>query len=91
MATLTIRDVPDEVRSALVSQARDRGQSLQAHLLELLRQQARFARNRQIIVEISERFGKHRRLDDDGLAAADVIRAARAEREVSWGVPAEPQ
>jgi plasmid stability protein len=89
MTTVTIRDVPDDVRDALATQARERGQSLQAHLLELLRQQARFARNRQILLEIAERFGKHGEPDDGGPAVAEVIRAARAEREVSWGVQAE--
>ena len=85
MKTVTIRDVPDDVRDALAAQARERGQSLQAHLLEMLRQHARFARNRQILLEISERFGEHGGFDDGGPAAADLIRDARAAREAVWG------
>jgi len=45
MVALQIRDVPEDVRDALVAQARARGQSLQAYLLELVEAQARRLRN----------------------------------------------
>ncbi len=45
VVALQIRDVPDEVRDALAEQARARGQSLQAYLLELVETQARRMRN----------------------------------------------
>ncbi|MBT8224297.1 MAG: hypothetical protein HKP61_00710 [Dactylosporangium sp.] len=40
MVALQIRDVSDDVRDALVAQAKARGQSLQAYLLELVETQA---------------------------------------------------
>lgn len=49
---LTIRDVPDEVRDLLAHEARERGQSLQSFLLYVLRRQADYGLNRQILVEI---------------------------------------
>jgi antitoxin FitA len=42
---LQIRDVPEEVRDAIAKMAAAKGQSMQAYLLELVSQQARFARN----------------------------------------------
>jgi len=59
MVALQIRDVPDEVRDALVAQARQRGQSLQAYLLELVRQQAQRADNAALLNRFSTR--------DDGI------------------------
>ncbi|HEY6793225.1 MAG TPA: hypothetical protein VI248_00925 [Kineosporiaceae bacterium] len=53
MATaVTIRDVPEDVRDVLAQQARERGQSLQAYLLGILRRQAQFSRNRELLAEI---------------------------------------
>jgi hypothetical protein len=51
---LTVRDVPEEVRDLLARDARERGQSLQAFLLSVLRRQAAFSRNRQLLAEIEE-------------------------------------
>ncbi len=62
MVALQIRDVPDEVRDALVAQARARGQSLQAFLLELVRQQAQRANNAALLGRFAAR--------DDGLRSA---------------------
>ncbi|MEU7678868.1 hypothetical protein AB0C42_29075 [Micromonospora taraxaci] len=45
MVALQIRDVPEEVRDPLAAQAKARGQSLQAYLLELVETQARRLRN----------------------------------------------
>lgn len=42
---LQIRNVPDEVRDALVERASQRGQSMQAFLLDLVQREARLARN----------------------------------------------
>ena len=52
VAALTIRDVPEDVRDLLAQQARERGQSLQAYLLGILRRQAQFGRNRELLTEI---------------------------------------
>jgi two-component sensor histidine kinase len=62
MVALQIRDVPDEVRDTLVAQARQRGQSLQAYLLDLVRQQARRANNAALLDRFSGR--------DDGIRTA---------------------
>lgn len=62
MVALQIRDVPDEVRDALMAQARQRGQSLQAYLLELVRQQAQRGTNAALLNRFSGR--------DDGLRTA---------------------
>ncbi|MER7167518.1 hypothetical protein ABT336_15805 [Micromonospora sp. NPDC000207] len=45
MVALQIRDVPEEVRDVLAAQAKARGQSLQAYLLDLVETQARRLRN----------------------------------------------
>ncbi|MFG1949706.1 hypothetical protein [Micromonospora sp. NPDC048830] len=49
MVALQIRDVPEEVRDALAAEAKARGQSLQAYLLELVETQARRLRNTAIL------------------------------------------
>jgi hypothetical protein len=78
MVALQIRDVPDEVRDALVAQARARGQSLQAFLLELVRQQALRANNAALLGRFTGR--------DDGLRTspgelAEVVAEERRRRE----------
>ena len=62
MVALQIRDVPDDVRDELMTQARRRGQSLQAYLLDLVRQQARRGANVALLNSFSGR--------DDGLRTA---------------------
>jgi antitoxin FitA len=49
VVALQIRDVPEDVRDALVAQAKARGQSLQSYLLELVETQARRLRNTEIL------------------------------------------
>jgi hypothetical protein len=83
MAVLTIRDVPEDVRVALVESARERGQSLQAFLLALLRQEAAFSRNRQIIEEIERELTANGGVDADAANAADYLAQARDERAES--------
>lgn len=46
MVAIQVRDVPADVREALAREARSRGESLQAYLLEVLEREARAARNR---------------------------------------------
>jgi hypothetical protein len=81
MAVLTIRDVPEDVRVALVENARERGQSLQAFLLALLKQEAAFSRNRLIIKEVERELEKSGGADADAPNAAEYLAQARAERE----------
>jgi plasmid stability protein len=80
MATvLTIRDVPDDVKEALTREARERGQSLQAYLLTVLKRQAAFSRNRQLLVEIERDLALGGGADEDAPDAADVLADARRE------------
>jgi len=73
MVALQIRDVPDEVRDVLVAQARRRGQSLQAYLLDLVRQQAQRANNAILLGRFSGR--------DDGIRTApDEVSGLLAEQ-----------
>jgi len=78
-SVLTIRDVPDDVKAALTLEARERGQSLQAYLLAVLKQQAAFSRNRQLLVEIERDLAEGGGAGDDAPDAADVLDAARRE------------
>jgi hypothetical protein len=74
---LTIRDVPDEVRDLLSQQARERGQSLQAFLLAMLRRQASFGRNRQIVAELDLDLQAGGGAGGDAPNAAEVLEQAR--------------
>jgi hypothetical protein len=83
---LTIRDVPEEVRDLLARDASERGQSLQAFLLSVLRRQASFSRNLQILAEIEEDLaGGAGGAGADAPDAADVLGQARTEREAGAG------
>jgi hypothetical protein len=77
--TLTIRDVPDEVRDALNREARDRGQSLQAYVLGLLRRQAAFSDNRSLLREIEADLATGGGAGADAPDAADVLAAERGD------------
>jgi plasmid stability protein len=85
-SVLTIRDVPDDVKAALTLEARERGQSLQAYLLSVLKQQATFSRNRQLLVEIERDLAQGGGAGADAPDAADVLDAARREagHDDSW-------
>ncbi|WP_181188394.1 FitA-like ribbon-helix-helix domain-containing protein [Actinopolyspora mortivallis] len=50
MTTVTVRNVPEEVRDVLAEAAQRSGQSLQSYLLRVFEREARFARN----VELTE-------------------------------------
>lgn len=45
---IQIRDVPEEVRDVIARRAAQRGQSMQLYLLDLLREEARAARNAEL-------------------------------------------
>jgi antitoxin FitA len=86
MSTVTIRDVPDDVRDSLANDARERGQSLQAFLLGLLRRQAAFGRNKQLLAEVERDLSAGGGAGPDAPDAADLIEQARSERDVG-GAP----
>jgi antitoxin FitA len=88
MSTVTIRDVPDEVRDSLANDARERGQSLQAFLLGLLRRQAAFGRNKQLLAEVERDLSAGDGAGPDAPDAADLIEQARSGRDV--GIAAKP-
>jgi antitoxin FitA len=85
MVALQIRDVSDEVRDALVAQARARGQSLQGFLLELVQLQARRQGNVAALARFAGRTDGFRSLP--GETAAEVA-AERERRDAAAGDPA---
>jgi antitoxin FitA len=87
MVALQIRNVPDDVRLALVEQARARGQSLRAFLLSLAQTEARRSAN----LALLDRFA--RRDDGSRLSAAQAtyaLDAARTDRAGRLADPAGP-
>ena len=90
MVVLTIRDVPDEIRDLLSREARERGQSLQAFLLAVLKRQADFGHNRQLLIEIEYDLAHGRGAGADAPDAAEVLAQARAERGAPSALTARP-
>jgi hypothetical protein len=88
VTAVTVRDVPEEVRDLLAQQARERGQSLQAYLLGVLRRQARFSRNRELLAEIeSELRAEGGGAGTEAPDSCEVLAQARAEAEQADGRP----
>lgn len=81
--TLTVRDVPDEVRDALAWQARERGQSLQALVLGILKRQADFSHNLDLLVEVEDDLATGGGAGADAPAAAVMVERGRAERDTT--------
>lgn len=77
---LTIRDVPDEVKDALALDARERGQSLQSFLLGVLKRQAAYSRNRQLLSDIERDLADGGGAGDDAPDAAVLLEQARTDR-----------
>jgi hypothetical protein len=83
MVALQIRDVPEDLRDRLSELARQRGQSLQAYLFDVISDEAR----RQDNLAVLDRFGKSAygsRLDPADIN--DALRRARAERDAELGI-----
>jgi antitoxin FitA len=74
MAVLTIRDVPEDVKDALARDARERGQSLQAFLLGILKRQAAFGHNRQLLDDIERDLAAGRGAGADAPDAAELLK-----------------
>ncbi len=74
MAHLQIRDVSDEVREVLAERARERGQSLNMYLREVVIREASFARNRALIDDIVARRGRSTFRAEEVIAARDAGR-----------------
>lgn len=77
MAYLQIRDVPDEIRDVLAQRAKDRGQSLNSYLRDVVLREASFANNQALIEEVIARRGGSKFTADDVLAARDTARGER--------------
>jgi hypothetical protein len=69
---------PDEVRDQLAARARERGQSLQAYLLDLVTEDARRLRNVQILARFA---GRKDGTNVDPSERQSWIDADKAERE----------
>jgi len=80
MVVLTIRDVPDEVRDALGQDARERGQSLQAFLLSVLKRQAAYSRNRQLLADVERDLAEGGGAGVDAPDAAELLEQERTNR-----------
>ncbi len=81
MVALQIRDVPEEVRDALAAQAKARGQSLQAYLLELVEVRARRLRNTAALDRFAGRSDGARSMP--GESAAEL--SDQREQRGPWG------
>ena len=82
MVAIQIRDVPEGLRDRLSALARQRGQSLQAYLFDVISDEAR----RQDNLAVLDRFGKGAygsRLGPDDIN--DALRSARTERDAEIG------
>ena len=72
---LQIRDVPEEARRGLKARAAARGQSLNAYLLDVIDREV----GRPTVAEVLDRAAQ--RAERATASAADVVAAARAERD----------
>jgi hypothetical protein len=84
MVALQIREVPERLRDRLAEIARERGQSLQSYLLDLVSDEVRRRDNLLVL----SRFG--RGAYGSRMSTADMLdslRAGRAERDKALEVP----
>lgn len=80
MVALQIRDVPPAVREALAREARRRGQSLQAYLLDIVEAEAARRDNVDLITAVVELGGGLTGVEREP-SSSDVLRSLRDERE----------
>ena len=77
MAYLQIRDIPEDARDVLAQRAKDRGQSLNSYLRDVVLREVSFADNQALISDVVARRG------DSSFTAEDVLEilaTARGER-----------
>ncbi len=86
MVAVQIRDVPEEIRDRLADIAMERGQSLQAYLLDLVTDEVRRRDNVAVLQKFSQNSYGTRLSHADVLG---VLRAERAARDLSLGVPGD--
>lgn len=78
MAYLQIRDIPDDVRDVLAQRAKDRGQSLNSYLRDVVLREASFANNQALIDRVIANRGDSKFTTEDVLAARDTARGERS-------------
>jgi hypothetical protein len=77
MAYLQIRDIPDDARDVLAQRAKDRGQSLNSYLRDVVLREVSFADNQALISDVVARRGDSSFTAEDVL---EVLATARGER-----------
>jgi len=83
MPTLQIRDVPEEERAALASAARERGESLQAYLRDLVSEAARRERVRAFVRDAIDRADAEPPIAP-GEDVPEMIRDGRERNDARW-------
>lgn len=81
VVAIQIRNVPDDVRRKLNANAEAEGKSLQAYLLEVLIEEARWADNDAILADAARTPGGSTMTPDQHQAFID---RTKAERDESW-------
>lgn len=84
MVALQIRDVPEEVRDRLAALARERGQSLQAYLLDIVSDEVRRKDNLAALHRPAGRTPAARLSGED---VFETLRSARRARDAELGMP----
>lgn len=79
MAYLQIRDIPDDVRDVLAQRAKDRGQSLNSYLRDVVLREASFANNQALIDRVIASRGDSKFTTEDVLTARDTARGERSQ------------
>lgn len=82
MVAIQVRDVPGAIRDDLVRAARERGQSLQVFLREVLEVEARKSRNREFLRAMAP-IPVSGEISADGIV--ELIREGRGERDERIG------
>ncbi|MCQ4081828.1 hypothetical protein NGB36_14730 [Streptomyces sp. RB6PN25] len=84
MVALQIRDVPEDLRDKLTAIARERGQSLQSYLLDVVSDEVRRRDNLTALQRLTGRTWGTRLSTDD---VVGTLRNAREARDAELGVP----
>jgi plasmid stability protein len=76
---LTIRDIPEEVRNSLRDEAARRGQSMQAYLVGVLKERAKFNRNLALLNQAEQDLQLYGGVEPGAPRSAEILREARKE------------
>ena len=81
MATLFVKDFPDDVYEALKERARANGRSLAAEVRVLLQQAVPRRRSQKEVAESIRRFREKIAAEDRGLEIDEVVQMVREDRD----------